>query len=62
MFQACSASGKVIALLAEKGDMAALAAYTGAGGQKMDYMHMMQVCVGGAGGLVCGAGVRRGWG
>jgi hypothetical protein len=43
VFQSCSASGKVIALLAEKGDMAALAAYTGASGQKMDYMQMLQV-------------------
>ncbi len=43
VYHACNASGKVIALLAEKGDMAALAAYTGSSGQKMDYMYLLQV-------------------
>lgn len=42
MYQTCGASGKVIGLLAEKGDMTALVAYTGQTGQKVDYMYLLQ--------------------
>ncbi len=43
MYQSCNASGKIIVALAEKGDMAALSAYTGQTGQKLDYMYLLQV-------------------
>lgn len=42
MYQQCGATGKVIGILAEKGDMEALMAYTGQTGQKLDYMFMLQ--------------------
>ncbi len=43
VYQQCGASGKIIVALAEKGDMAALSSYTGQTGQKLDYMHLLQV-------------------
>lgn len=38
-----SITGKVIACLAEKGDMAALMAFTGQSGQRPDYLQLLQV-------------------
>mmetsp|Transcript_17321 Transcript_17321/g.52085 ORF Transcript_17321/g.52085 Transcript_17321/m.52085 type:complete len:1674 (-) Transcript_17321:219-5240(-) len=42
MYQSAGATGKVIGILAEKGDVDALVAYTGQTGQKLDYMYMLQ--------------------
>lgn len=43
IYQSVGASGKVIGALAEKGDMAALVAYTGQTGQQVNYMALLQV-------------------
>lgn len=51
VYQSCNASGKIIVALAEKGDMAALSAYTGQTGQKLDYMYLLQVSEGACWGL-----------
>lgn len=42
IYQSVGASGKVIGTLAEKGDFAALMAYTGQSGQRLDYMLLLQ--------------------
>lgn len=42
IYQQGGAGGKVIAVLAEKGDVDALAQYTGQTGQKLDYMYLLQ--------------------
>ncbi|KXZ42859.1 hypothetical protein GPECTOR_114g310 [Gonium pectorale] len=42
VYQQCGAGAKVIATLAEKGDIQALIAYTGSTGQKLDYMFLLQ--------------------
>lgn len=42
VYQQCGAGPKVIATLAEKGDIQALIAYTGSTGQKLDYMFLLQ--------------------
>lgn len=49
IYQSVGASGKVICALAEKGDMAALVAYTGQTGQQVNYMALLQVRKGGVG-------------
>jgi clathrin heavy chain len=41
-YQACGASGKVIVALAESGDAAALAAFTGQSGARLDYVALLQ--------------------
>jgi clathrin heavy chain len=41
-YQACGASGKVIVALAESGDAAALQAFTGQSGQRLDYLALLQ--------------------
>lgn len=41
-YQAAGASGKVIVALAESGDAAALSAYTGQTGQRLDYLALLQ--------------------
>lgn len=43
MYQLLGSSGKIIATLAEKGDFAGLAAYTGQTGQTLNWMQLLQV-------------------